>query len=339
MTFDDHAAADALDTDLWATVGRRFEGLHVLVTGGAGFIGSHLTDELVDLGARVTVVDDCSAGNLENLESVEESITFHDIDIRDRQSVKSVLDDKAFEVVFHLAANAHVPTSIERPRYDFDVNVGGTQVVLEESLEAEVDRFVFASSAAVYGPPQRVPMDESHPLSPVSPYGAAKLGAEKLGLAYHESYNLDVTALRIFNTFGPRQSRYVMYDFLRKLEEDPTSLEVLGSGEQVRTFSYVSDTVAALLALGAAEAAPGSAYNFGGDEPVRILDLAETMAERYATGHAGETDVYTTGENKAGDIERLVSDNSRIDELGVRPTVSLVDGLDRLYEWFHAPER
>ena len=334
MTLDDHAVADALHTDLRATVERRFEGLHVLVTGGAGFIGSHLANELVYLGARVTVVDDCSAGNPVNLESVEEAITFHEIDIRDRPSIRSVLGNEAFEIVFHLAANAHVPTSVEHPRHDFDINVGGTQVVLEESLEAEVDRLVFASSAAVYGPPQRVPMDESHPLSPVSPYGAAKLGAEKLGLAYHESYDLDVTALRIFNTYGPRQSRYVMYDFLRKLEENPTSLEVMGSGEQVRTFSYVSDTVAALLALGAAEDTPGTAYNFGGDEPIRILDLAEIMAKRYAPEHEGETDVNTTGVDKAGDIERLVSDNSRINELGVRPTVSLIDGLDLLYEWY-----
>ena len=334
MTLGDHTVAGALDTELWTTVVRRFHGLPVLVTGGGGFIGSHLTDELVDLGAKVTVVDDCSAGDLDNLESVEEAIMFHEIDIRDRQSIRSVLDREVFEVVFHLAANAHVPTSVERPRYDLDVNVGGTQVVLEESLGTEVDRLVFASSAAVYGPPQRVPMDESHPLSPVSPYGAAKLGAEKLGLAYHESYDLDVTALRIFNTYGPRQSRYVMYDFLRKLEEDPTSLEVMGSGEQIRTFSYVSDTVAALLALGAAEDTPGAAYNFGGDEPIRILDLAEIMAKRYAPEHEGETTVHTTGEDKLGDIERLVSDNSRINELGVRPTVSLIDGLDLLYEWY-----
>lgn len=304
------------------------EDTSVLVTGGAGFIGSHLTERLVALGADVTVLDDLSAGRRSNLDAVDDAIRFVDGDVRNRDRLADLLAET--HTVFHLAANAHVPTSVERPTYDFDVNATGTRNVLIESRDADVSRVVLASSAAVYGPPETVPIDETHPLHPVSPYGASKLAGEKLGLAYNDSYDIDVTALRIFNTYGPRQPRYVMYDFLKKLDADPSELEVLGSGEEVRTFVYVSDTVDAFLAVATADDAPGRAFNIGGADPTRIIDLADLMADRY---YDGRPEVYTTGVSKPGDIERLITDNSRIQELGVEPTVSLRDGLDELYEW------
>jgi UDP-glucose 4-epimerase len=309
--------------------GTTLQDTSVLVTGGAGFIGSHLTERLVGLGADVTVIDDLSAGARDNLAAVLDDVRFVDGDIRARDTVADCL--AGVEMVFHLAANAHVPTSVERPRHDFEVNASGTQVVLEEAREAGVERVVLASSAAVYGPPESVPIDETHPLNPISPYGASKLAGEKLGMAYDDSYDLDVTALRIFNTYGPRQPRYVMYDFLQKLEADPSALEVLGSGEETRTFVYVSDTVAAFLALAVAEEAPGRAFNIGGTDPTRIRDLAELLCDRY---YDGEPEVYTTGESKPGDIERLITDNSRIRELGVEPSIPLAEGVDDLYEWF-----
>jgi len=301
----------------------------VLVTGGAGFIGSHLTERLVEYDCTVTVLDDLSTGRARDVPTDDRHVEFLEGDARDRDLVREAVADT--DLVFHLAANAHVPTSVERPRYDFEVNASGTQVVLEEAGDAAVERVVLASSAAVYGPPQYVPIDESHPLNPISPYGASKLAGEKLGTAYDASYDLDVTVLRIFNTYGPRQSRYVMYDFLRKLEADPSELEVLGSGEEVRTFAYVSETVDALVALGVDERAPGQAFNVGGTDRTRILDLAELMADRYYDGRPA---VYTTGVSKPGDIERLVADNTRIESLGVEVTTDLEDGLDELYEWY-----
>lgn len=309
------------------------DGQSVLVTGGAGFIGSHLVERLVEHGVSVTVLDDLSAGHERNLTAVADEVRFVEGDIRDRAVVSEVVAGQ--DLVFHLAANAHVPTSMEEPRYDFEVNAQGSQIVLEESRNAGVGRVVLASSAAVYGPPQELPISETHPLHPVSPYGASKLASEKLGLAYDESYDLDVTALRIFNTYGPRQPRYVMFDFFRKLEADSSELEVLGSGEQVRTFVYVSDTIDALLALGVDERTRERAFNIGGSEPTKILDLAKLMAERF---YGGEPEVYTTGEKKPGDISRLVTDNSRIRELGVEPSVELADGLQELYEWFQECE-
>jgi len=306
-----------------------YNGQSVLVTGGAGFIGSHLVERLVEVGAAVTVLDDLSAGFERNLAAVRDDVDFLEADVRDREAVAAAVDGQ--DVVFHLAANAHVPTSVEEPRYDFTVNAMGTQAVLEAACDAAVSRVVYASSAAVYGPPDSVPMSEDNPLQPVSPYGASKLAGEKLGLVYDAAYDIDVTALRIFNTYGPRQPRYVMYDFLRKLDEDPADLAVLGSGEEVRTFVYVADTVEAFLALGTVDEAPGQAFNVGGDEPTRIRDLAELMCKRY---YDEEPEVHTTGESKPGDIERLVADSSRLRELGVAPSVSLAAGLDELYEWY-----
>lgn len=308
----------------------RLRGESVLVTGGAGFIGSHLTDALVERGAAVTVLDDLSAGTEHNLSEVRDSITLVTGDVRDREVVKEIIEDQRF--VFHLGANAHVPTSVERPQYDFEVNAGGTQIVLTEAHRADVERVVFASSAAVYGPPQRTPMAEDHPLEPVSPYGASKLAGEKLGMSYHRSYDVTFTALRIFNTFGPRQSRYVMYDFFKKLEVDPSQLEVLGSGEERRTFAYVTDTVEALLTLAVTDEAAGEVYNFGGPTEIRIIELAELLAERY---YDGQPEVYTTDEPKPGDIRRLIPDNSKIESLGATPKIPLDDGLDELYAWFH----
>jgi UDP-glucose 4-epimerase len=301
----------------------------VVVTGGAGFIGSHLVDRLVDVGAEVTVVDDLSEGSMSNLSRVEREIEFTELDITDRSDIAEVLQNQ--RLVFHLAANADVPRSVERPTEDFEINATGTQVVLDEGRKAGIKKVVFASSAAVYGPPEYTPIDETHPLNPVSPYGASKLAGERLGMAYSATYDLDVTALRIFNTFGPRQLRYVMFDFLRKLDEDPTRLEVLGSGDERRTFAYVSDTVAALLTLAVRGETPGEVYNFGGSSPTQIRDLAELMADRF---YDGTPEIETTKEPKPGDISVLETDNSKIATLGVTPTVELADGLDRLYEWY-----
>jgi len=302
----------------------------VVVTGGGGFIGSHLTESLVDLAADVTVVDDFSEGDRRNLDSVTEEISIEPVDIRDRDEVSLAVSGS--DLIFHLGANAHVPTSVEKPDYDFKVNAVGTHIILDEARKNDVNRVVLASSAAVYGPPKETPMTESHPLNPVSPYGASKLAGEKLGMSYNEAYDIQVTALRIFNTFGPRQPRYVMFDFLRKLDEDSSKLEVLGSGEEVRTFSYVSDTVDALIALGVSEKAPGEAFNFGGDTQTRIRDLAEMMSDHY---YDGEPKIEVTNEAKAGDISRLVPSNEKISQLGVTPDHGLSEGLDELYDWYH----
>src|SRR3984885_1733020 len=203
------------------------DSMRVLVTGGAGFVPSHVVEVFVRQGARVTALDNLTTGRWSNLEDVKDDIEIVELDVCD-DSISNVIKNQ--DIVIHMAANADVPRSVLDPGYDFVNNVVGGHNVLHACLNSDVKKVVFASSAAVYGEPLYTPMDEAHPTNPVSPYGAAKLSIEKLGLAYHHAFGLPFTAIRIFNTYGVRQPRYVMYDLLNKLYKDPMSLEVLGTG-------------------------------------------------------------------------------------------------------------
>ncbi|MCS3638162.1 SDR family NAD(P)-dependent oxidoreductase [Salinibacter ruber] len=312
-----------------------FNNRNVLVTGGAGFIGSHLTDSLTELGANVAVLDNFSEGRRSNLKKISTQLDIFEADILSRELLEEALSDVS--IVYHLAANAHVPTSVENPRHDFRINACGTQAVLEVAVESGVDKLVLASSAAVYGTPVNVPIYESHPVDPISPYGASKLSAEKLAQAYSKTYGINVEILRLFNTYGPRQPRYVMYDFFRKLENNPNELEVLGTGQEKRTFVYVIDTVEAFLKIGSlSEDYSYQTYNFGGDKAHKIIDLASYMANKYTDT---DTNVYVTDEKKKGDISVLIPDNSRIKSLGVNPSTSLKNGLEKMHQWFRKRNR
>lgn len=304
----------------------RYEGVSALVTGGAGLVGSHLVESLVSMGAEVVVLDDLSTGRLANLSAVANSITFYEGSITDPEAVDAAIDDCSY--VFHLAANASVPRSVEEPTMDFKTNARGTQVLLNAARDYTLDRIVIASSAAVYGEPEETPINESHPLAPVSPYGASKLAAEQLGLAYNETYDIPVTVARIFNSYGPRQSRYVMYDFLEKLTENPEKLEVLGSGKQTRQYCYVDDTVRALVLLG--EAGDDEVYNLAGDSRITIRELAEMMVDYVAPG----AEIEYGHETWKGDITTLAAEMTKLSELGFETTVSLEDGLQRLIRWY-----
>lgn len=309
----------------------RLKGKRVLITGAAGFIGSHLVDGLVEEGAEVVAVDNLKGGDLSNLEQSLDRIEFHKVDIRDFEALKSVMD--GVEMVFHLAANANVPYSVEDPKYDFESNALGTFNVLKLSLDLGVEKVIYASSAAVYGEPIYVPIDEKHPLNPISPYGASKLAGERLGFAYYSTYGLKFTALRIFNTYGERQRRYVMFDFLRKLAENPKRLKVLGTGEQVRDFCYVKDCVEAFILAAEKNLAVGDVFNIAGGNPISIRDLAYLMVKML--GLDGQTEIMFTGESWKGDIVNLYADISKIkSELGFEPKVKLDEGILRLKRWF-----
>ena len=298
------------------------QGEKVLVTGGAGFIPSHIVEKCLAAGATVTVADNYSAGKRSNLAGVEPWVRILDMDIRD-ESIVSVIRQQ--DVVFHMAGNADVPVSVRDPEFDFSNNVIGSYNVLRACLKSDLRRVVFASSAAVYGEPEYVPMDENHPLRPRSPYGAAKLAVEKLGVAYFQSFGLPFTAVRIFNTYGERQPRYVMFDLLQKLYSDPTRLEVLGTGNQVRDYCYVTDAASCFVAVAGAEDANGQVYNLAGGNPVSIKDLV-----RLLIGALGLADVQVsfTGESWAGDIEVLIGDTAKATaELRFVPTVMLSEGI------------
>lgn len=297
-------------------------GCKALVTGGAGFVPSHIVDALVERGAEVTVLDNMQAGREENLAAVRDSIRFLKGDVRNPDTVRKVIAGQEF--VFHLAANASVPLSVRDPRYDFETNALGTFNVLDAAREAQVRRVVYASSAAVYGEPQYVPVDETHPLRPSSFYGESKLAGEKLGMMFHRMYGLGFSCIRIFNTYGPRQPRYVIADLIRKLRKNPDSLRVLGTGEQVRDYCYCTDTAGAFVAAAEREEMNGGAYNISGGNPVSIRALVAILLE---VMDLPRCEVSYTGESWQGDISHLEADITRIRNAGFAPTIPLKEGL------------
>jgi len=311
----------------------RLKGRKVLVTGGAGFIASHLVDLLVGKGAEVTVIDNLKDGRIENLEKSKDKICFYKVDVRDYEEVNKIIRERGIRIIFHFAANANVPYSVEDPKYDFETNVLGTFNLLKTCVDNTVEKIIYASSAAVYGEPEYTPIDEKHPLNPISPYGASKLAGEKLGFAYYHTYGLPFVSMRIFNTYGPRQPRYVMYDFLKKLKHNPNKLEVLGTGEQIRDYCYVSDMANAFILAAENEGAIGEAFNVAGGNPITIKELAELMVR--IMGLEGNTKIYYTGKSWKGDIIRLVADINKVKKvLGFKPRIGLEEGILELKDWF-----
>ncbi|MHA1370943.1 MAG: GDP-mannose 4,6-dehydratase [Promethearchaeota archaeon] len=306
---------------------------NILVTGGAGFIGSVLVDTLVDAGHDVIVIDNLQSGFLENLDESMDNIEFVRGDISDLELIKRHCHD--VDVVFNLAANANVPYSVDHFRYDLQTNAMGTITLVEYFLKEsrrDLDYFIQASSAAVYGEPVQVPIDECHPLNPVSPYGISKLTAERYLDYFCREYGFPVIIFRIFNTYGIRQPRYVILDLLKKLYVDNTKLEVLGTGEQVRDYCYVRDTVRALI-LGMQDSAIGEKINIAGGNPIRIRDLVELILE--LKGLSGAVDINYTGESWKGDIKVLIANVDKIKRLlGFKPEYDLKTGLGEMMEWF-----
>jgi UDP-glucose 4-epimerase len=311
----------------------RLKNKKILVTGGAGFIGSHIVDLLVKKGAIVTVVDNLSEGKLTNLKKSRKSVTFRKVDILDEKKVDKLV--KQNQIIIHMAANADVPKSVKQPQFDFDNNVIGSFNLLKSAVDAKVEKFIFASSAAVYGNPVYTPMDEKHPTSPISPYGASKLMIENLGRSYLSTYGLPFITMRIFNTYGERQPRYVMYDLLRKLYKNNSKLEVLGTGKQLRDYSYVTDTAKAFV-LAAEKAEAGDIYNIAGGKPISIRKVVACIIE---TLDIDSVKVNYTNQSWKGDISILAASIKKIKkDLSFEPTVNLNTGIKKLHNYLISNE-
>jgi len=297
-------------------------GVKVLVTGGAGFVPSHVVDALVEKGAVVTAIDNMQAGVESNLAQSRDRITLLNQDIRDADAVQSAVEGNSY--IFHLAANASVPNSLRDPRYDFETNSLGSFNVYEAAKNAGVKRVIYASSAAVYGEPQYVPTDENHPLMPTSFYGVSKLTGERMGIMYNKMFDMGFTAIRIFNTYGPRQPRYVLADLVRKLMKNPHSLEVLGTGDQIRDYAFASDTAGAFIAAAENDNMNGDVYNIAGGNPVSIRQLVGIILKAMDLPNC---QVRYTGQSWKGDIMRLEANISKIKAIGYQPVVSLEQGI------------
>jgi UDP-glucose 4-epimerase len=301
-----------------------------LVTGGAGFIGSTLVDRLVAEGHRVDVVDDLSTGSLTNLAEARSEgghrLSFQRLDIRD-PAVVELVQRRQPEVVFHLAAQADVRVSVQRPGFDAEVNVLGSINVLEGARLGGARKIVFASSGGtIYGEPEELPVRESHPQRPLSPYGAAKKAvADYLGV-YRELHGLEFTALALANVYGPRQDPFgeagVVSIFAGKLLAGE-QCTIFGDGEQTRDFVYVGDIVRGLLAAMQRLPREQTVFNLCTGRSTSVLQLARTIAE--LCGHEPK---IAFADPRAGEIRVSLGDASAAERhLGWQAEVGLKEGL------------
>jgi len=305
----------------------------VCVTGGAGFIGSHVAEALVAAGHRVLIVDDLSSGRKENIPAGAE---FHQLDIRSRQAAM-LLERAGVEVLVHHAAQMDVRRSVADPCFDAEVNVVGTLNLLEAGRRGGVGQVVFASTGgAIYGEQKSFPADEDHPLRPLSPYGVAKLAVERYLWFYHVEYGLDVTALRYANVYGPRQNPHgeagVVAIFLDRLLAGVQPV-INGDGLQTRDYVYVGDIARAnLAALGTTGY---RVYNVGTGIETDVVTLYRSLAD--AVGVSGPP---RHGEAKAGEQRRSSICAARLRmELGVTVDTALAQGVPATASWFAARAR
>lgn len=302
----------------------------VLVTGGAGFIGSHLVDWLIKDGYEVVVLDNFFSGKLENIKHHLDSGKFYltEGDVRNSEDVKEAI--RNVDAVFHLAAIVSVPLSIENPLLVNDVNVKGTLNLLEASLKAHVERFIYASSCAVYGEVNGLPINERHPTSPISPYAASKLAAEYYCKVFYENYRLNTLCLRYFNVYGPGQmkSSYsgVITEFIARLKKRKPPI-IYGDGQQTRDFVHVKDIIEAnMLALNCQHEV-GEVINVGTGKPTTINQLAEVLLE--LSRRSNLKPKYAPP--RKGDIRNSCADISKAKRaLGYEPKFPLKKGLRTL---------
>lgn len=303
-----------------------FSRVTVLVTGGAGFIGSNLVDELLARGAQVRVLDNLATGHRRNLSHVEDRIQWFEEDLRDADACRRACDGA--EVVFHQAALGSVPRSLEDPATSIAVNVAGTSNLLAAARDAKVRRVVYASSSSVYGDHPALPKREGQEGMILSPYAASKKMCEDLADIYGRSFGMEIVGLRYFNVYGPRQSPKGAYAAVIPLFFDayrqgktPT---IFGDGETSRDFTYVADAVAAnLLAAGAPATSCGTAYNVAAGHRTTLNQLAEHIRKLMGNGPPPR---HTT--ERPGDVRHSLADLSKVGRgLGYGPRFDLAQGL------------
>lgn len=295
----------------------------VLVTGGAGFIGSHLVEHLVAAGAPVTVVDNLSTGRLEHLQGGVRKVELVVGDLGDILRLKRIKLDE-FSFVFHLAANSYIPPSVANPAFDFHANLHNTFALLEALRQIpNAPGLVNVSSAAVYGNPARLPIRETDPTIPIAPYGVSKLAGERYVAVYSQLYGIKAVSVRLFSIFGPRQRKQVVYDLFCKLLANPKRLEILGDGSQARDFTYVLDVVQALVLVATAAPSHGEVYNVASGTTHTIAELVKACCRVSSL----TPEIVYTGQTRPGDAEKWVVDISLLRQLGFDPRTDLEAAL------------
>ncbi len=303
--------------------------MKVLVTGGAGFIGSHIVDALIKRGFDVAVIDDLSTGSRKNLNAES---AFYDASITDLKSVKSTFEKENPEYVVHAAANIKVRESVKNPIHDAKVNIGGGLNILECCKNFNVKKIVYLSSGgAIYGNPRYIPVDERHPIDPISPYGISKRALELYLNSYLKSYGLEFTSLRLSNVYGPRdlkESDHIIPILIHSLLSDKTPI-ISGDGSQSRDFVYVKDVADAVI-LGLEKNPKERFFNIGTEKAISINGLFKEVKSLLKSNvNAGYREA-----NK-GEVRKIcLSIKKAKKELGWAPKTGLSQGLKETIKWF-----
>jgi UDP-glucose 4-epimerase len=307
----------------------------ILVTGGAGFIGSHLCERYVKEGHTIICLDNFLNGNLANIRALLACRGFKLVngDVRDFDLLERAM--QGVDVVFHLAAQIHVDRSIVEPRMTYEINVLGTLNVLEAARRCDVKRVIYTSTSEVYGSAQYVPMDENHPLNAPHPYGASKIAADRICYAYIQTYGMDVSIIRPFNTFGPKQKDTgyggAISIFVKRVLNGLPPV-IYGDGGQTRDYTYIEDLIEAYDLILRHPKPLNEPLNIGSGNEIKIIDLANKIIE--LCGKKGEVEPVHV-EPRPGEVRRLRADSSKARALlKWEPRYSLEEGLRKFIEWY-----
>ena len=309
--------------------------MKMLITGGAGFIGSHLCDKYTKEGHTVLCLDNFMSGNLTNVRHLLDNRNFKLLkgDVRDFDLLEKIIRD--VDVVFHLAAQIHVERSYVEPKLTYEVNVMGTQNILEVARIHDAKRVIYASTSEVYGSAQYSPIDEQHPLNAPHPYGASKIAADRMCYAYIHTYGMNISIVRLFNIFGPRQRDIgyggVISIFTRRILSNMPPI-IYGDGRQTRDYTSVEDAVRAYdLVLNHNEPIT-EPINFGSGREESILDLANMLIA--LAGKKGDIKPVHV-EPRLGEVKRLIANATKAKKLlGWEPECKLEEGLEKFVQWY-----
>ncbi|MBI1787511.1 MAG: GDP-mannose 4,6-dehydratase [Acidobacteria bacterium] len=310
--------------------------MNVLITGGAGFIGSHLTERLIRDGDKVSILDDLNdfyAPRLKeaNLDAVRRAgtVSFHPLDIRDEARVMDVFASERPEAVIHLAARAGVRPSLEQPLLYEEVNVRGTLILLEACRRFGVGKFVFASSSSVYGSTCPVPFHEADALHPISPYAATKLAGEQLCYTYWHLYGIRIVCLRFFTVYGPRQRPDLAIRKFTEMIAEGKPIPVFGDGSASRDYTYVDDTVEGIMGALSCDAAY-EIFNLGNSTPVDLLTMIRTIEAKL-----GRSAQIRWLPKQPGDVPITFADISKAGrELNYHPRTPFAEGIGTFVDWY-----
>ena len=301
-----------------------------LVTGGAGFIGSHVVDRLMQNRTEVKVLDNLSAGSLLNLLAHKNNKNFRFIkkDLSDSASTKEALKD--VKTVFHIAADPEVRTGFKQPQISYRENIQNTFHLLEQVRKSNVGTILFTSSSTVYGEPDIIPTPESYgPLIPISPYGASKLACEALISSYCHTYGIKGKIFRLANVIGTRSKHGVIWDFINKLKRDNKKLEVLGDGKQSKSYLHVNDCIDCFFFCLTVNKNQLEIFNVGNEDEIDVISLAKIVCKNM---NLGDIDMVTTGgvdngRGWVGDVKKMHLDISKLKKLGWRPKLSSAEAV------------